>query len=60
MTTNQNINAVAGSISKAKTIGGTETTQPKAEVEELTRIFRALRSVVQPRAKDRMAALLAA
>jgi hypothetical protein len=34
MTTNQNINAVAGSISKAKTIGGTETTQPKAEVEE--------------------------
>ena len=34
MTTNQNINAVAGSTSKAKTIGGTDTTQPGARVEE--------------------------
>jgi hypothetical protein len=34
MTTNQNINAVAGSTSKAKTIGGTDTTQPGAGVED--------------------------
>jgi hypothetical protein len=34
MTTNQNTNAVAGSTSKAKTIGGTDTTQPGAGVEE--------------------------
>ena len=34
MTTNQHTNAVAGSTSKAKTIGGTDTTQPGAGVEE--------------------------
>ena len=34
MTTNQNINAVAGSTSIAKTIGGSDTTQPGAGVEE--------------------------
>jgi hypothetical protein len=34
MTTNQNTNAVAGSTSKAKTIGGTDTAQPGAGVEE--------------------------
>lgn len=34
MTTNQNINIVARSTSKAKTIRGTDTTQPEAGVEE--------------------------
>ena len=34
MTTNQNIDAVTGSTSKAKTIGGTDATQPGARVEE--------------------------
>jgi hypothetical protein len=34
MTTDQNTNAVAGSTSKAKTIGGTDTTPPGAGVEE--------------------------
>ena len=34
MTTNQNINAVAGSTSIAKTIGGRDTTQPGVGVEE--------------------------
>ena len=34
MTTNQNTKAVAGSTSKAKTIGGTDATQPGARVEE--------------------------
>jgi len=34
MTTNQNINAVAGSTSKVKTIGGIDTTQRGARVEE--------------------------
>jgi hypothetical protein len=34
MITNQNTNAVVGSTSRAKTIGGTHTTQPGAGVEE--------------------------
>jgi hypothetical protein len=34
MTTNQDTNAAARSTSKAKTIGGTDTTQPEAGVEE--------------------------
>jgi hypothetical protein len=34
MTTNQNTKAAAGSKSKAKTIGGTDTVQPGAGVEE--------------------------
>ena len=43
MTTNQNINAVAGSTSKAKTLGGTDTTQPGAGVEELERLLQSTR-----------------
>jgi hypothetical protein len=43
MTTNQNINAVAGSTSKAKTIGGTETTQPKVGVEESELLLQSTR-----------------
>jgi hypothetical protein len=34
MTTNRHTNGVASSTSKAKTIGGTDTTQPAAGVEE--------------------------
>ena len=34
MTANQNTNAVAGSTLNAKTIDGTDTTQPGAGVEE--------------------------
>jgi hypothetical protein len=34
MTTNQNTNAAADSTSKAKTIGGTDTTHPGSGVEE--------------------------
>ena len=43
MTTNQNINAVAGSTSKAKTIGGSETTQPGAGVEESELLLKSTR-----------------
>ena len=43
MTTNQNINAVAGSTSKAKTIGGADTTQPGAGVKELELLLQSTR-----------------
>ena len=43
MTTNQNINAVAGSTSKAKTLGRTDTTQPGAGVEESELLLQSTR-----------------
>jgi hypothetical protein len=43
MTTNQNTNTVAGSTSKAKTIGGTDTVQPEAQVEEAELLWRPTR-----------------
>jgi hypothetical protein len=43
MTTNQNTNAVADSTSKAKTIGGTDTTQPAAGVEEAELLLESTR-----------------
>jgi Protein of unknown function (DUF2934) len=43
MTTNQNINAVAGSTSKAKTIVGTDTTQPGAGVEDSELLLQSTR-----------------
>jgi hypothetical protein len=43
MTTNQNINAVAGSTSIAKTISGSDTTQPGAGVEESDLLLQSTR-----------------
>ena len=43
MTTNQNTNALAGSTSKAKTIGVTDTTQPGAGVEESALLLQSTR-----------------
>jgi Protein of unknown function (DUF2934) len=43
MTTNQNTNAVAGSISKAMTIGGADTPQPGAGVEEAELLLQSKR-----------------
>ena len=43
MTTNQNINAVAGSTSIAKTIGGSDTTQPGAGVEDCELLLQSTR-----------------
>jgi hypothetical protein len=43
MTTNQNINAVAGSTSIAKTIGGSHTTQPGTGVEESELLLQSTR-----------------
>jgi hypothetical protein len=43
MTTNHNINAVAGSTSIAKTIGGSHTTQPGAGVEESELLLQSTR-----------------
>jgi hypothetical protein len=43
MTTNQDINAVAGSTSIAKTIGGSDTTQPGAGVKESDLLLQSTR-----------------
>ena len=43
MTTNQNTNTVAGSTSKAKTIGGTDATQPGAGIEEAGLLLQSTR-----------------